>query len=89
MVEALHTVEVREGAEVGFFQVHVRCPTHPSLATSILIAIERKCARLTSVNLIMQPSISIDVTAEKMEGITDEDMEHLKDVLICLIEETT
>ncbi|KAH7428208.1 hypothetical protein KP509_10G080600 [Ceratopteris richardii] len=89
MVEALHTVEVREGADFGYFQVHVRCPTHPSLTTSMLIAIERKCTRLTSVNLIMQPSISIDVTAEKMEGMTDEDMEHLKDVLICLIEETS
>ncbi|KAH7388211.1 hypothetical protein KP509_16G064400 [Ceratopteris richardii] len=62
-------VEVSEGPEHGYFEVHVRCGKLPSVVESIIIAIERMSTRLHSVNLVMEPSISVDVVEEQVRSL--------------------
>ncbi|KAH6557525.1 hypothetical protein KP509_1Z108900 [Ceratopteris richardii] len=60
-------VQVREGPEPGYFEVHVQCPKRPTVVELIIIAIERMASMLYSVNLLMEPSIPLSVVAKKVQ----------------------
>ncbi|KAH7426792.1 hypothetical protein KP509_10G017000 [Ceratopteris richardii] len=80
------SVEVREGPEPGYFEVHVRCPKRPTVVELVIIAIELMSSMLCSLNLFMEPSISLSVIAKKAEGRTSDDLAILHDMLVALIQ---
>ncbi|KAH7426794.1 hypothetical protein KP509_10G017100 [Ceratopteris richardii] len=80
------SVEIIEGPEPGYFEVHVRCPKRPTVVELVIIAVERMSSRLYSLNLSMEPSISLSVVAKKAEGRTSEDLAILHDMLKALID---
>ncbi|KAH7426784.1 hypothetical protein KP509_10G016400 [Ceratopteris richardii] len=80
------SVEIIEGPEPGYFEVHVRCPKRPRVVELVIIATERMSCMLNSLNLSMEPSISLSVVAKKGEGTTSEDLAILHDMLVALLE---
>ncbi|KAH6556735.1 hypothetical protein KP509_1Z159400 [Ceratopteris richardii] len=80
------SVVVREGPEPGYLEVHVRCPKRPTVVELVIIAIELMFSMLESLDLCMEPSISLSVVAKKADGRTNEDLASLHDMLVALVD---
>ncbi|KAH7426787.1 hypothetical protein KP509_10G016700 [Ceratopteris richardii] len=62
-------VQVREGSEPGYFEVHVRYPKRQTVIELVIIAIGLMSSMLKSLDLFMEPSISLSVVAKKVRRL--------------------